>query len=93
MKPAPPTVLINAFYAFYDLHRPAYAAARLAPEEAQIAVAHLFDLVASNWTTVVSEPDPRPSAHSWPPPAAVLQQPPTAFDGSGASCTLRVPAA
>ncbi|WLQ53652.1 hypothetical protein P8A21_39545 (plasmid) [Streptomyces poriferorum] len=66
MKPAPPTVLINAFYAFYDLHRPAYrayAAACLAPEEAQIAVSHLFDLVASNWTTVVCEPDP--AAWAW----------------------------
>ncbi|MEU8701665.1 hypothetical protein AB0C61_29225 [Streptomyces sp. NPDC048680] len=65
MKP-PPTVLVNAFYAFYDLHRPAYrayAAARLAPEEAQIAVSHLFDLVASNWTTVVAER--RPSAWAW----------------------------
>ncbi|RPK32032.1 hypothetical protein EES39_39585 [Streptomyces sp. ADI92-24] len=67
MKPAPPpAVLINAFYAFYDLHHPAYrayAAARLAPEEARMAVSHLFDLVASNWTTVVSEPDP--AAWAW----------------------------
>lgn len=65
MKP-PPTVLTNAFYAFYDLHRPAYrayAAARLAPEEAQIAVSHLFELVASNWTTVVAER--HPSAWAW----------------------------
>ncbi|MEV0749783.1 hypothetical protein AB0I75_32020 [Streptomyces sp. NPDC050273] len=66
MKPAPPAVLINAFYAFYDLHRPAYrayAAACLAPEEAQLAVSHVFDLVASNWTTVVCEPDP--AAWAW----------------------------
>ncbi|MFE4692161.1 hypothetical protein ACFRH6_19185 [Streptomyces sp. NPDC056749] len=66
MKPAPPTVLTNAFYAFYDLHRPAYdayAAALLTPEEAQIAVAHLFNLVAGNWTTVVSER--HPSAWAW----------------------------
>ncbi|WP_371794126.1 hypothetical protein [Streptomyces sp. NBC_01718] len=66
MKPAPPAVLTNAFYAFYDLHRPAYhayATARLTPEEAQIAVSHLFDLVASNWTKVVSER--HPSAWAW----------------------------
>ncbi|MFJ1847058.1 hypothetical protein [Streptomyces sp. NPDC088146] len=64
MKPAvPPILLTNAFY---DLHRPAYhayAAARLTPEEALVAVAHLFDLVASNWTTVVARP--RPSAWAW----------------------------
>lgn len=66
MKPAPPTVLTNSFYAFYDLNRPAYrdyAQARLAPEEAQIAVAHVFDLVASHWSTIVREPDP--AAWAW----------------------------
>ncbi|MFF3787722.1 hypothetical protein [Streptomyces sp. NPDC001933] len=66
MKPAPLTVLTNAFYAFYDLHRPAYhayAAAHLPPEEAQIAVTHLFNLVAGNWTTVVAERCP--SAWAW----------------------------
>ncbi|MES9558820.1 MULTISPECIES: hypothetical protein [unclassified Streptomyces] len=60
------TVLTTAFYAFYDLHRPAYhayAAARLPLEEAQIAVSHLFDLVAGNWTTVVSQRFP--SAWAW----------------------------
>ena len=65
-NPAPPAVLTNAFYAFYDLHRPAYdayAAALLTPEEAQLAVSQLFNLVAGNWTTVVSERDP--SAWAW----------------------------
>lgn len=59
-------MLTNAFYAFYELHRPAYAAfaaARLPPEEAQIAVSHLFSLVADNWTTVVTER--HPSAWAW----------------------------
>ncbi|MGW6289083.1 hypothetical protein [Streptomyces sp. NPDC055107] len=63
---SPPAVLTNAFYAFYDLHRPAYAAfaaARLPAEEAQIAVSHLFSLVADNWTIVVAER--RPSAWAW----------------------------
>ncbi|MEV5194717.1 hypothetical protein AB0K86_19670 [Streptomyces clavifer] len=66
MNPARPGVLTNAFYAFYDLHRPAYhayAAAYLTPEEAQIAVAQLFDLVAGTWTTVVAER--HPSAWAW----------------------------
>ncbi|MFD9807672.1 hypothetical protein ACFWZZ_10555 [[Kitasatospora] papulosa] len=66
MRPAPAAVLTNSFYAFYDLHRPAYrdyAAARLAPEEAKIAVSHLFDLVASHWSTIVREPDP--AAWAW----------------------------
>lgn len=66
MRPAPATVLANAFYAFYDLHRPAYhayAEAHLPPEEAQIAVSHLFNLVADNWTTVVSER--HPSEWAW----------------------------
>ncbi|MFB7852682.1 hypothetical protein ACFC34_37495 [Streptomyces sp. NPDC056053] len=66
MKTSPLTVLTHAFYAFYDLHRPAYhayAAARLSPEEAQIAVTHLFDLVAGNWTAIVAER--RPSAWAW----------------------------
>lgn len=59
-------VFTNAFYAFYDLHRPAYyafAAARLPSEEARIAVSHLFSLVAENWATVVTER--RPSAWAW----------------------------
>ncbi|WP_405807815.1 hypothetical protein [Streptomyces sp. NBC_01187] len=61
-----PAVLTTAFYAFYDLHRPvyhAYAAFHLTPEEAQVAVAHLFDLVASNWSTVVAKPCP--AAWAW----------------------------
>ncbi|MFB7301429.1 hypothetical protein ACFCZJ_36785, partial [Streptomyces rubiginosohelvolus] len=65
LKP-PPAVLTNAFYAFYDLHRPAYyafAQARLPAEEARVAVTHLFSLVADNWTTVVNER--RPSAWAW----------------------------
>ncbi|MGW3330472.1 hypothetical protein ACWDF9_07995 [Streptomyces rubiginosohelvolus] len=65
MKP-PPAVLTNAFYAFYDLHRPAYyafAQARLPSEEARVAVAHLFSLVADNWTSVVNERCP--SAWAW----------------------------
>ncbi|MFE6917395.1 hypothetical protein [Streptomyces rubiginosohelvolus] len=65
MKP-PPAVLTNAFYAFYDLHRPAYyafAQARLPTEEARVAVAHLFSLVADNWTSVVNERCP--SAWAW----------------------------
>ncbi|MGW8487428.1 hypothetical protein [Streptomyces sp. NPDC055886] len=59
-------VFTNAFYAFYELHRPAYyafAAARLSPEEAGVAVSHLFSLVADNWATVVTER--RPSAWAW----------------------------
>ncbi|MGW3521701.1 hypothetical protein [Streptomyces hydrogenans] len=62
----PTALLTTAFYAFYDLHRPAYhayAAARLTPEEASVAVTHLFNLVAGNWTTVVT--DPSPSAWAW----------------------------
>lgn len=61
-----PIVLSNAFYAFYDLLRPtyqAYAETRLAPEEARVAVSHLFDLVAAHWTTIVSEPCP--TAWAW----------------------------
>ncbi|MEV6938685.1 hypothetical protein AB0N19_30780 [Streptomyces sp. NPDC051132] len=68
MKPARPaaTVLTTAFYAFYDLHRPAYhayAAARLPQEEAQLSVAQLFDLVASNWTWIMTRQCP--SAWAW----------------------------
>lgn len=66
MPPTPPIVLSNAFYAFYDLLRPsyyAYAETCLAPEEAQVAVSHLFDLVAAHWTTIVSEPCP--TAWAW----------------------------
>ncbi|MEU2763227.1 hypothetical protein [Streptomyces sp. NPDC007094] len=63
---SPPAVLTNAFYAFYDLHRPAYyayAQARLPAEEARVAVAYLFSLVADNWTSVVNERCP--SAWAW----------------------------
>ncbi|AIS02508.1 hypothetical protein [Streptomyces glaucescens] len=68
MKPTAPTasVLTTAFYAFYDLHRPAYhayAAARLPREEAQLSVTQLFDLIASNWTWLMTEQ--RPSAWAW----------------------------
>ncbi len=67
MKPTvSPTVLTNAFYAFYDLHRPiyhAYATSRLMPEEAQVAVAHLFGLLASNWSDIVKKPCP--AAWAW----------------------------
>ncbi|MEW1671207.1 hypothetical protein [Streptomyces albidoflavus] len=54
-------VLATSYYAFYDLHRPtyhAYAAAHLPPEEAQIAVANVFALVAENWTSIVTEQHP-----------------------------------
>ncbi|MFF8702969.1 hypothetical protein ACF067_28335 [Streptomyces albidoflavus] len=54
-------VLANGYYAFYDLHRPtyhAYATAHLSPEEAQIAVANVFALVAENWTSIVTEQHP-----------------------------------
>ncbi|MGW1171361.1 hypothetical protein [Streptomyces sp. NPDC001153] len=68
MKPVPPaaSVLTTAFYAFYDLHRPAYqayATARLPQEEAQLSVTQLFDLVASNWTWLMTEQCP--SAWAW----------------------------
>nr|BAK19882.1 hypothetical protein [Streptomyces rochei] len=68
MKPAPPTVamLTNAFYAFYDLHRPAYhayATARLPREEAELSVTHLFNLIASHWTWVITRECP--SAWAW----------------------------
>ncbi|MFE3074233.1 hypothetical protein [Streptomyces sp. NPDC059247] len=67
MKTAPSLPLLTtAFYAFYDLHRPvyhAYAAALLTSEEASLAVTQLFDLVAGNWTTVMT--DPSPSAWAW----------------------------
>ncbi len=67
MKRTPSAQLLTTtFYAFYDLHRPAYhayAAARLPEEEAQISVTQLFDLVAGNWTTIVTTP--RPSAWAW----------------------------
>ncbi|MFD8732748.1 hypothetical protein [Streptomyces sp. NPDC059611] len=62
-KNMPPALLTNAFY---DLHRPAYyefAQARLPAEEARVAVAHLFSLVADSWTSVISER--RPSAWAW----------------------------
>ncbi|MFF3166811.1 hypothetical protein [Streptomyces sp. NPDC003273] len=68
MKPTPPAaaVLTTAFYAFYDLHHPAYhayAAARLSREEARLSVTQLFDLIASNWTWVMTERCP--SAWAW----------------------------
>ena len=65
MKPSP-AVLTNAYYAFYDLHRPAYhayAAAHLPTEEARIATSKLFETVASTWTSVVAER--HPSAWVW----------------------------
>ncbi|MFI2740951.1 hypothetical protein [Streptomyces sp. NPDC018711] len=63
---AAPALLTTAFYAFYDLHRPAYhayARAHLTPEEATVTVTHIFSLVADQWTTVVN--DPSPSAWAW----------------------------
>ncbi|MCR8945073.1 hypothetical protein NW249_23430 [Streptomyces sp. OUCMDZ-4982] len=66
MKPPAPSVITNAFYAFYDLQRPAYqayAAAHLSPEEARIAVAHTFALIAEHWSRVITER--RPSAWAW----------------------------
>lgn len=59
-------LLTTAFYAFYDLHRPAYhayASARLPEEEAQLSVSQLFDLVANNWSLIMT--DPHPSAWAW----------------------------
>ncbi|MGW3559497.1 hypothetical protein ACWDNT_19340 [Streptomyces sp. NPDC000963] len=55
MKTTAPPLLTTAFY---DLHRPARAAVHLTPEEATVAVARLFDLVAGHWTTVVNTPSP-----------------------------------
>lgn len=66
LKPPAPSVITNAFYAFYDLHRPAYhayAAAYLPPEEARIAVTHMFALVADHWSTIISQR--YPSAWAW----------------------------
>nr|WP_206311374.1 hypothetical protein [Streptomyces sp. SAT1]ANO42779.1 hypothetical protein A8713_036655 [Streptomyces sp. SAT1] len=67
MKPTPtPQLLTTAFYAFYDLHQPAYhayAAARLPQEEALVSVTQLFALVADNWATIVTKA--RPSAWAW----------------------------
>ncbi|TGZ12343.1 hypothetical protein DV517_74380 [Streptomyces sp. S816] len=68
MKSAPPTVamLTNAFYAFYDLHRPAYqayAAAHLPKEEAELSVTQLFNVIASHWTWVITKECP--SAWAW----------------------------
>ncbi|MET9176566.1 hypothetical protein ACNFR7_10475 [Streptomyces sp. RM1] len=68
MKPTPRavSVLTTAFYAFYDLHRPAYhayAAARLPQEEAELAVTQLFNVIASHWTWVITKE--RPSAWAW----------------------------
>lgn len=78
-------VFTNAFYAFYDLHRPVYyafAAARLPSEEARVAVSHLFSLVADNWATVVTER--RPSAWAWEQHTQVIARrsghPTTAID-------------
>ncbi|MGW3304585.1 hypothetical protein [Streptomyces rubiginosohelvolus] len=50
----------------HSFHRPAYyafAQTRQSTEEARVAVAHLFSLVADNWTSVVNER--RPSAWAW----------------------------
>ncbi|MFB0619509.1 hypothetical protein [Streptomyces sp. AGS-58] len=68
MKPTPHTasVLTTACYAFYDLHRPAYhayAAARRPQEEARLSVTQLFDLIAGNWTWIMTEQCP--SAWAW----------------------------
>ncbi|MEU2730627.1 hypothetical protein ABZ650_23220 [Streptomyces griseoviridis] len=67
MKPTSSVLLLTtAFYAFYDLHRPAYhayAVARLPPEEAMLSVSQLFDLVASNWIVITTKP--KPSAWAW----------------------------
>ncbi|GAA3135817.1 hypothetical protein GCM10010521_22350 [Streptomyces rameus] len=65
MKPTPPTAA-KLTYAFYDLHRPAshaYAAARLPQEEAQLSVTQLFDLIASNWSWIMTRQCP--SAWAW----------------------------
>ncbi|MFI6143559.1 hypothetical protein ACIBCC_35885 [Streptomyces griseus] len=62
----PPTVLTTSFYAFYDLHRPAYqafAAARLPADEAQIVVSHIFSLIADRWIAIVAER--APAAWAW----------------------------
>ncbi|MFJ8762721.1 hypothetical protein [Streptomyces cyaneofuscatus] len=59
-------MIANAFYAFYDLNRPAYqayAAAHLPPEEAHIAVAATFALIADHWPTVIAER--HPTAWAW----------------------------
>lgn len=75
MKPTVSPMLTHAFFAFYDTHRPvylAYAASRLPPEEAHLAVARLFDLLASNWSTVVKAP--HPAAWAWKQHTHVVAQ-------------------
>ncbi|MEU7647294.1 hypothetical protein [Streptomyces huasconensis] len=65
-RPAKPHMLSAAFRAFYEQHRAgyfAYAAARLPDEEARIAVAHTFALIAANWPTAVTRPNP--AAYAW----------------------------
>lgn len=62
----PPGMLTTSFYAFYDLHRPAYlayAGALLPAYEAPVAVEHTLTLVAHHWLTVVTMPSP--SAWAW----------------------------
>lgn len=66
--PARPAVkmLSDAFQAFCELHRPgylAYAEARLPAEEAQLAVAHIFALIAADWPRAVTKPNP--AAYAW----------------------------
>ncbi|WP_338704000.1 hypothetical protein V2W30_39555 (plasmid) [Streptomyces sp. Q6] len=66
--PARPAVkmLSDAFLAFYELQQPgylAYAAAHLPADEARIAVAHTFALIAADWPRAVTEPNP--AAYAW----------------------------
>jgi hypothetical protein len=60
------TMLSTAFRAFYDLHKPgylAYAAARLPRDEAVLAVAHTFGLIAADWSSAVARRNP--AAYAW----------------------------
>ncbi|MFG3370358.1 hypothetical protein ACGF0K_36080 [Streptomyces sp. NPDC048156] len=66
-RTATPTIMLSAaFRAFCDLHRAgyfAYAAARLSRDEAKVAVAHTFALIAGDWPTAVNRPNP--AAYAW----------------------------
>lgn len=65
-RSAKSTILSAAFRAFYEQHRTgyfAYAAARLSDEEARVAVAHTFALIAADWPTAVTRPNP--AAYAW----------------------------